>query len=234
MSHEILNSNPYTYLDDAPLEERRARAVMLRRTDPDLAGGIGAPRCGRDRRGTPHRVAGRTRRRRAARRALVARRGGGRRGRRRRAGRRSPDELLAAGRATWAHAGDQRWLVAAERVHRARLVLSDARFAPAVADVAPASARDGSEEEALASVAGGWLESLGPVTVAELARRLGLAPRRMEIGLAGLERSGVALRGRFTPGVTEEEWCERRLLARVHRMTLGILRREIEPVSRPT
>src|SRR5262249_50111765 len=42
MSHEILNSNPYTYLDDAPLEERRARAVALRRTDPDLAGGLGA------------------------------------------------------------------------------------------------------------------------------------------------------------------------------------------------
>src|SRR5207247_10105260 len=42
MSHEILNSNPYTYLDDAPLEERRARAVALRRTDPDLAAGLGA------------------------------------------------------------------------------------------------------------------------------------------------------------------------------------------------
>src|SRR6059036_3392568 len=42
LSHEILHSNPYTYLDDAPLEERRARAVALRRTDPDLAGGLGA------------------------------------------------------------------------------------------------------------------------------------------------------------------------------------------------
>src|SRR5574341_525337 len=42
MSHEILNANPYAFLDDAPLEERRARAVTLRRTDPDLAGGIGA------------------------------------------------------------------------------------------------------------------------------------------------------------------------------------------------
>ncbi len=42
MSHEILNANPYAFLDDAPLEERRARAVSLRRLDPDLAGGIGA------------------------------------------------------------------------------------------------------------------------------------------------------------------------------------------------
>ena len=42
MTHEILNANPYAFLDDAPLEERRARAVSLRRTDPDLAAGIGA------------------------------------------------------------------------------------------------------------------------------------------------------------------------------------------------
>jgi ATP-dependent Lhr-like helicase len=42
MSHEILNANPYAFLDDAPLEERRARAVSLRRLDADLAGGIGA------------------------------------------------------------------------------------------------------------------------------------------------------------------------------------------------
>src|SRR5581483_4656598 len=35
LSHEILNSAPYAYLDDAPLEERRSRAVQLRRTlDP--------------------------------------------------------------------------------------------------------------------------------------------------------------------------------------------------------
>src|SRR5581483_12147735 len=31
-SHEILNANPYAYLDDAPLEERRTRAVQLRQT----------------------------------------------------------------------------------------------------------------------------------------------------------------------------------------------------------
>src|SRR5262249_23477604 len=42
ISHEILNANPYAFLDDAPLEERRARAVSLRRLDPDLAGGVGA------------------------------------------------------------------------------------------------------------------------------------------------------------------------------------------------
>ena len=40
--HEILNANPYAYLDDAPLEERRARAVLLRRTLPaDAVDGAG-------------------------------------------------------------------------------------------------------------------------------------------------------------------------------------------------
>ena len=34
-SHEILNANPYAYLDDAPLEERRARAVQMRRVLPE-------------------------------------------------------------------------------------------------------------------------------------------------------------------------------------------------------
>ncbi len=230
MSHEILNSNPYTYLDDAPLEERRARAVMLRRTDPDLAAGLGAldaAAIAEVRRLAWPDVRDADELHDALLSlgvvpvAEVEAAGWGT----------LAGELLAAGRVTWAHVGERRWLVAAERVQRARLVLPDARFAPAVADVTPASARDAGEEDALASVAGGWLESLGPVTVSELARRLGVAPLRVEIGLASLERSGVALRGRFTPGAREEEWCERRLLARIHRMTLGILRREIEPVS---
>ncbi len=53
----------------------------------------------------------------------------------------------------------------------------------------------------------------------------------MEGALAALESEGFVFRGRFTPGLGIEEWCERRLLARVHRYTLDRLRREIEPVS---
>src|SRR5205807_785107 len=51
MSHEILNANPYAFLDDAPLEERRARAVSLRRTGPELARTPGRPGRGDDPRG---------------------------------------------------------------------------------------------------------------------------------------------------------------------------------------
>src|SRR6185295_11899827 len=87
------------------------------------------------------------------------------------------------------------------------------------------------EEEALAAIVGGWLECLGPITATALAERLRLPGTRVAIGLARLEQEGRVLRGRFTPSSTEEEWCERRLLARIHRLTLGRLRRAIEPVE---
>jgi ATP-dependent Lhr-like helicase len=88
-----------------------------------------------------------------------------------------------------------------------------------------------SEEEALRAIVGGWLEHVGPVTVVELAARAGLPASRVAIGLGQLERSGAALRGRYRVGAREEEWCDRALLARIHRLTLGRLRKEIEPVS---
>ena len=75
------------------------------------------------------------------------------------------------------------------------------------------------------------MQCTGPITTARLAQRLGLRTTAVEATLARCELDGCALRGRFTPGGTEEEWCERRLLARIHRLTLGRLRREIDPVS---
>src|SRR5205823_4428662 len=81
----------------------------------------------------------------------------------------------------------------------------------------------------------GRLEGLGPVTEAALAAPLGLAPSDIAAALAALQTEGFALRGRFTPGidpgVDNDEWCERRLLARIHRYTLKRLRAEIEPVA---
>src|SRR5690606_12082176 len=77
----------------------------------------------------------------------------------------------------------------------------------------------------------GHLAHLGPTTVARLAERLAMAPADAEGALAALEADGVVLRGRFTPGAVAEEWCDRRVLARIHRRTIGRLRAEIEPVS---
>src|SRR5262249_53343291 len=73
----------------------------------------------------------------------------------------------------------------------------------------------------------------GPVVPSELATRLGLPADAVAAAILRLEAEGLLLRGRFTPGLGAgtTEWCERHALARVHRMTLGRLRREIEPVS---
>jgi len=224
-SHEILNSNPYTYLDDAPLEERRARAVSLRQAMPQLAGGLGAldPEAIAEVRAQAWAVVrdddelhdlllsvG------VAPRALLARHGW----------LDGAERLVRAGRATWTGA----LLVAAERTARVRAALPEARFDPPVQERLFSSREETSEEDALRAIVGGWLECLGPLTVRELAETIGLAPDRVAIGLARLEAAGTALRGRYRPGVADEEWCDRGLLARIHRLTLGRLRREIEPV----
>ena len=79
------------------------------------------------------------------------------------------------------------------------------------------------------------LEALGPVTADTLARPFGFEARAVLPALAALEQQGTAMRGRFTAGASAEgaaeEWCERRLLARIHRYTLKRLRSEIEPAT---
>jgi ATP-dependent Lhr-like helicase len=224
-SHELLNSNPYTYLDDAPLEERRARAVSLRQTMPALAGGLGAldPEAIAEVRAQAWPVVrdddelhdlllsvG------VAPRTLLEREGW-------LAG---AERLVRAGRASWTGP----LLVAAERAARVRLALPGTRFEPPVQERLFESRREASEEDALRAIVGGWLECLGPLTAREIADTIGLAPERVAIGLARLEAAGTALRGRYRPGAADEEWCDRGLLARIHRLTLGRLRREIEPV----
>jgi ATP-dependent Lhr-like helicase len=230
LSHEILNSNPYTYLDDAPLEERRARAVSLRQTAPDLAGGLGALDAEAiaevERQAWPVArdpdelhdvlltmgVVPRAELERAGWMALAT-------------------DLLRTSRATWATGLAEPALVAAERVGLVRLAFPQIGFEPAMQEPLFVRRVERTEEEALRSVVGGWIEAVGPVTVPELAARMAVAESRVAIGLGQLEQQGVAMRGRYRPGATEEEWCERALLARIHRMTLGRLRREIEPVT---
>ena len=79
----------------------------------------------------------------------------------------------------------------------------------------------------------GWLDSSGPCTASMLAERLAFTRDEIDIALAELEAQGQVLRGRFTTSSAEAEieWCNRRVLARIHRTTLGRLRREIEPVT---
>ena len=91
-----------------------------------------------------------------------------------------------------------------------------------------------SQEKAFSSIVQGWMEVLGPTTASVLAARVGLPLSSTSQALYALESAGVVLQGQFTPGGSgsdEVEWCDRRLLARIHRLTLGQLRREIEAVT---
>jgi ATP-dependent Lhr-like helicase len=84
---------------------------------------------------------------------------------------------------------------------------------------------------AIVEILRGRLEGLGPTTASALAGSLGLEPAAVAAGLLALEAEGTILRGRFIPGTNEEQWCDRRLLARIHHYTIRRLRSEIEPVA---
>ncbi len=119
--------------------------------------------------------------------------------------------------------------VAAERMHEFMAVFPDADLEPVLAPLTedPLPAR----EDALRELARSRLEGSGPVTASALASMLGLARSELDAALLALEAEGGVMRGRYTEGATETEWCERRLLARIHRYTLKRLRSEIEPVT---
>ena len=88
-----------------------------------------------------------------------------------------------------------------------------------------------SADSALIEILRGRLEGLGPVTPTALAAPLGLEPSAITAALAALESEGAILKGRFLAGVNDEQWCDRRLLARIHHYTVRRLRSEIEPVA---
>jgi len=229
---EVLSARPYAYLDDAPLEERRTQAVMSRRwLAPEAAADIG--------RLDPEAIA------RVRSEAWP--------------GPANADELHDA--LAWlgffsaeeagARPGWTQWFaqlvhdrrvtlltvlhaslwIAAERLPQFQAVWPGAPRDPAIAAPVEYSEREWSPEEALIEILRGRLEGLGPVTVNALAAPLGLGPDDIAAGLAALEAEGFALRGRFTGTAAGEEWCERRLLARIHRYTVGRLRAEIQPVA---
>src|SRR5262249_20137907 len=119
--------------------------------------------------------------------------------------------------------------ITAERRPQLEALFADARFEPNVS--APAEyAKPWTQEAALVELIRGRLEALGPVPVAALAAWLGISHSQVDFALAALQAEGFAMRGRFSPGAFDEEWCDRRLLARIHRYTVKRLRAEIEPV----
>jgi ATP-dependent Lhr-like helicase len=227
---EVLSARPYAYLDDSPLEERRTKAVMARRwLAPEEAADIG--------RLDPEAI---VRVRSEAWPEAT-----------------NSDELHDAlvwlgfiaeneappdwhdwfarlahdKRATRLQSQGTSLWIAAERLPLFQALWPGARPEPMISAPVEYAKRDWSREEALDEILRGRLEGLGPVTAEALAAPLGLDPAEAAAVLARIEAEGFALRGQFTPGGIGEEWCERRLLARIHRYTVGRLRAEIEPVA---
>jgi ATP-dependent helicase Lhr and Lhr-like helicase len=228
---EILAARPYAYLDDAPLEERRTQAVMARRwMDPETAADLGkldadAIRKVREEVWPDARNADELHDAllglgflseaevdaQPSWRALF-------------------DELAAAKRATRLSIGAASVYVAAERLPEFDAAFAQAERAPQID--APIEYRKAwAHEAALVEILRDRLQGLGPVTASALAAPLGIAISDVDIALVQLESEGSVMRGRFTPDATEIEWCERRLLARIHRYTVNRLRQEIEPVA---
>jgi ATP-dependent Lhr-like helicase len=119
--------------------------------------------------------------------------------------------------------------VAADRLGELLAIHPGARVSPAL-DLAPPSAEP-TREDALRDVLRSRMEGLGPTTVSEVASSLGVTEGDVEIAFAALEARGAIFRGSFRPNARGIEWCERRLLARIHRATIDRLRAEIEPVT---
>ena len=287
-SHEILNANPYAYLDDAPLEERRARAVNMRRVLPESVleevGGLDAGAIAQVREeawpdvrdadelhdvlhtlvalpenlgmvlwGQPPSAVQSS----EARPGLAG--GGFAREEHSSDSVSRADEcvrlyvnrwsgyferLVNEGRAGIASVEGRRYWVAAERARSFQVLFPEARFEQSLADVEKGEV---SRDEALLTLVVGWMSAIGPTTASQLGSLLRLPASDIEKALLRMEASGTVLRGRFTgaagtragapaphtPALHEPEieWCERRLLARIHRLTVGMLRKQIEPVT---
>jgi len=246
---EVLNARPYSFLDDAPLEERRTQAVQTRRyadaqSADDLGRldasaieavreeawpqvrsvdemhealmGLGAvtvrevrengwadwlARLAKDHRAT----------------SLRDPAGGG-------------GIALSSGVAVLSGDGNDLWC-AAERLPQLLTIHPQAQLKPAIEAPAEFAQQVWSREDALVELLRSRLTGLGPTPAQVLADELSLPRADVEQTLLRLQSEGYVMQGRFTPGIDVDEWCERHLLARIHRYTLRRLRREIEPLS---
>src|SRR6185369_9968672 len=144
------------------------------------------------------------------------------------------DALIAKGRAVAVRqSSDRGHFAAAERAAVIRVAYPDAGIEPPLLPLA-FSEREAAldTQAAFLAIVRGWMDSIGPTTAAALAQRLGLPEPAVDGALLQLEADGCVLRGHFTAdGGDGLEWCERGLLSRIHRLTIGRLRREIEAVS---
>ena len=267
LAAEILNARPYAFLDDAPLEERRARAVYTRRAlepsaakelgeldqaaidkvreeawptaeTPDelhdalLTSGFLIAEEGERTEAWPTLLGELAEVGRAARVWYRASPPVFRAGQAQEPG--SGESAAEVGRSSRPVAPSRELWVAAERLGELELTLGEQVRVDLTPSIEPVGAVPETPGEALKELLRSRLEILGPVSAGELEASLGAAGPQVEQVLLALEAEGVVLRGTFTPSRDGEEWCERRLLARIHRYTLDRLRAEIQPVAPAT
>jgi ATP-dependent helicase Lhr and Lhr-like helicase len=229
LCHEILNARPYAFLDDAPLEERRAHAVYTRR-----AGETGGAELGVLDPAAIERVRAeqqpRPRDADELHDALVT------------VGFVPPREaeLIPAGlfemlvesrRATLVATHSALSWIAAERLPEIAAVHPNAILQPPIAAPPSRAAKQWDRDAAIVELVRNRLTVTGPTTAAAIGAEMGIATSDAESALLGLEAEGAVLRGQFDPLLDKSQWCDRSLLARIHRYTLNRLRAEIEPVD---
>ncbi|HTI18774.1 MAG TPA: DEAD/DEAH box helicase [Trinickia sp.] len=233
LAAEILNARPYAFLDDAPLEERRTQAVLARRfREPESADDLGtldvdAIATVREEAWPQVRSADEMHDALTGLACISEKEAHACSG-----WSQWLDALAHAGRATRMQiAQDDALWVSIERLECLRAIYPDAICAPRLQPPQSEEA-EWAREAAVIELVRARLTALPPATVPAIARPLALQASLVAAALVVLEREGYAMRGRFTPGAQHEEWCERHLLARIHRYTIRRLRREIEPVER--
>jgi ATP-dependent helicase Lhr and Lhr-like helicase len=234
LAHEILNAKPYAFLDNAPLEERRTQAVYTRRAGESSAdNGLGILDAAAIEKVCAEAWPRATNADELHETLLLM-------------GVIDDDEvrqmgegdnistwldLLKSERRTGKIATPQPFWVAAERLPMLQAVYPGCVVDPGLIAPAVERERDWPRATAVRELVRGRMEVIGPITASTLVNFFRLPPQEIEGAVLALEGEGFVLRGKFHPGAQETEWCDRRLLARIHRLTINRLRSEIQPVS---
>ncbi len=239
LAAEILNARPYAFLDNAPLEERRTQAVYMRRaSERNGNDGLGVldtaaidkvqkeawpEATNADELHDALMLLGVMTQEEAA--ISIHDEGNGA------PAERFLSELVASKRATQLRFAEKTFWVAAERLPMLEVIYKKPVLEPQLSAPESAQRQPWERADAIRELLRGRMEVCGAITPNALAETLGIGHSEIDAALLGLEAEGFVLRGKFHPHATEQEWCDRRLLARIHRLTIDRLRAEIQPVS---
>src|SRR5437899_240582 len=239
LASEILNARPYAFLDNAPLEERRTQAVYTRRaSERNVGDGLGILDSAAiekvEKEAWPEAtnadelhdalmlLAAMTQ---DEVQRTVHHEGNGT------AVEQLLNELVASKRATQLRAGDKSFWTTAERLPMLQMIYPDAGADSQVTAPESAQRQNWERSAAIRELLRGRIEVSGPLSVGQLENILGLGRLEIDTAMLGLQMVGFVVRGKFQLIAPELEWCDRRLLARIHRLTIDRLRAEIQPVS---